>query len=423
MASTYEPEFTGETVAPSSADASYHPVAIQLYGHASKFNGSTTNHDDYRAWELPHRDAPPPVAPRVSVPFDAETSYHDTYHAHPLEAPTRHHAEPWKDNGVKFEGQSAYDSDFHAHPLERRAPMNPVPAARNTAKFDGTSTYHDQYPAHQIQAHVPQHGPRYEHKNVPFEGTTTNQDAYKAYAVEPHRAMHAPVVARPYTKFEGTTTNQDAYKAYDVHPREQHHVDYTYNPTPFEGSTESHDAFKQWQLEKRAAPPSPPMRISLPFEGTTTNKDMFKGWELPKKRPTVGIAMVGDQQHVLIPSTLTVPCHGKQIFTTVHDNQPHMSFVIYAGESRVASSNRQLGQFQLKGVPSAPFGVPQIEVTAHLDANNILTIEARDLDSGRHHLWKHGGGGIVADGIHASQLNTNGHYVVDYTQTSQPIRA
>jgi len=89
---------------------------------------------------------------------------------------------------------------------------------------------------------------------------------------------------------------------------------------------------------------------------------MFKGWELPKKRPTVGIAMVGDQQHVLIPSTLTVPCHGKQIFTTVHDNQPHMSFFIYAGESRVASSNRQLGQFQLKGVPPAPFGVPQIEV-------------------------------------------------------------
>ncbi len=50
MASTYEPEFTGETVAPSSADASYHPVAIQLYGHASKFNGTTTNHvrDDLR---------------------------------------------------------------------------------------------------------------------------------------------------------------------------------------------------------------------------------------------------------------------------------------------------------------------------------------------------------------------------------------
>ena len=89
---------------------------------------------------------------------------------------------------------------------------------------------------------------------------------------------------------------------------------------------------------------------------------MFKGWELPKKRPSLGIAMVGDMQHVLIPSTLTVPCHGKQIFTTVHDNQTHMSFVIYAGESRVASSNRQLGQFQLKGLPAAPFGEPQIEV-------------------------------------------------------------
>jgi hypothetical protein len=75
--------------------------------------------------------------------------------------------------------------------------------------------------------------------------------------------------------YSGTTTNQDAYKAYDVHPREQHHVDYTYNPTPFEGSTESHDAFKQWQLEKRAAPPSPPMRISLPFEGKLSDIALF----------------------------------------------------------------------------------------------------------------------------------------------------
>ena len=67
-----------------------------------------------------------------------------------------------------------------------------------------------------------------------------------------------------------------------------------------------------------------------------------------------------------------------------------------------------------------------LQVTAHLDANNILTIEAQDLDSGRHHLWKHGGGSVVADGIHASELNTNGHYVVDYSQSQamqQPMRA
>ena len=53
----YEPEFTGESVAPSSADASYHPVAIQLYGHASKFNGTTTNHvrgDLQMYWSLLH---------------------------------------------------------------------------------------------------------------------------------------------------------------------------------------------------------------------------------------------------------------------------------------------------------------------------------------------------------------------------------
>ena len=64
-----------------------------------------------------------------------------------------------------------------------------------------------------------------------------------------------------------------------------------------------------------------------------------------------------------------------------------------------------------------------VQVTAHLDNNNILTIDAQDLDSGRHHLWKHGGGSVVADGIHADQLNTNGHYVVDYTHSQQPIRA
>ena len=83
----------------------------------------------------------------------------------------------------------------------------------------------------------------------------------------------------------GTTTNQDAYKAYEVHPREQHHVDYTYNPTPFEGSTESHDAFKQWQLEKRAAPPSPPMRISLPFEGIPTSPHIAFQPVSPQKLP------------------------------------------------------------------------------------------------------------------------------------------
>lgn len=68
------------------------------------------------------------------------------------------------------------------------------------------------------------------------------------------------------------------------------------------------------------------------------------------------------QYHVLLPSTLTTPCHGKQVFTTVHDNQPHMSFVIYAGDSPKASNNVHLGQFQLLGVPEAPFGEPQIEV-------------------------------------------------------------
>ena len=64
--------------------------------------------------------------------------------------------------------------------------------------------------------------------------------------------------------YSGTTTNQDAYKAYDVHPREQHHVDYTYNPTPFEGSTESHDARLQAVAAGEEGSPSQPPHENFP---------------------------------------------------------------------------------------------------------------------------------------------------------------
>lgn len=425
MAGQTEPQFQDDFATPSSAHESYHPIAIQLYGHANKFNATTTNRDEYKQWELPERHMHAPAAARPQVPFEGTSSYHDAYHPHQLEARVPVHVEPYKGTGVKFDATSSYHDQYPAHALQQRSPMAPVTPKRDTGKFDGTSSYKDQYPAYQVEPHVPQHGPKYEHKSVPFDATTTNQDMYKAYQVEPHVALHAPVQARPHTKFEGTTTNQDAYKAYAVQPREVHHVDYKYAPVPFEGETEAHAQYKQWELEKRPPPPPAPIRASLPFEGTTTNKEMFKGWALPKKRPTLGIAMVGDQYHVLLPSTLTTPCHGKQVFTTVHDNQPHMSFVIYAGDSPKASNNVHLGQFQLLGVPEAPFGEPQIEITFHLDNNNVLTVEARDQDSGRHHLWKSSGGAVVANGVSAADLNTQGHYVVDYANhtAQQPIAA
>ena len=53
-----------------------------------------------------------------------------------------------------------------------------------------------------------------------------------------------------------------------------------------------------------------------------------------------------------------------------------------------------------------------MQITFHLDNNNVLTVEARDLDSGRHHLWKSNGGAVVANGVSAADLNTQGHYVV-----------
>ena len=53
-----------------------------------------------------------------------------------------------------------------------------------------------------------------------------------------------------------------------------------------------------------------------------------------------------------------------------------------------------------------------MQITFHLDNNNVLTVEARDQDSGRHHMWKSNGGAVVANGVSAADLNTQGHYVV-----------
>jgi molecular chaperone DnaK len=85
----------------------------------------------------------------------------------------------------------------------------------------------------------------------------------------------------------------------------------------------------------------------------------------------------------IIPKNSTVPCKGAQVFSTAVDNQPLVSVHVLQGEREMAADNKTLGRFELVGIPPAPRGVPQIEVSFEIDANGIVHVSARDLGTGK----------------------------------------
>lgn len=85
----------------------------------------------------------------------------------------------------------------------------------------------------------------------------------------------------------------------------------------------------------------------------------------------------------LIDRNTTIPVRRSQVFSTAEDNQPAVDINVLQGEREMARDNRSLGQFKLDGIPMAPRGVPQIEVTFDIDANGILKVSARDKGTGK----------------------------------------
>jgi molecular chaperone DnaK len=125
---------------------------------------------------------------------------------------------------------------------------------------------------------------------------------------------------------------------------------------------------------------------------------------------SLGIETKGGIMTRIIERNTTIPTKRSEVFTTADDNQPSVMIQVYQGERQMARDNKSLGNFELTGIPPAPRGIPQIEVTFDIDANGIVHVSAKDLGTGKEQsMTITGGSALPKDDIERMMRDAEAH--------------
>jgi len=133
----------------------------------------------------------------------------------------------------------------------------------------------------------------------------------------------------------------------------------------------------------RSVNPDEVVAIGAAIQGGVLKGDVKDVLLLDVTPLSLGIETLGGVMTRLIEKNTTIPTRKSQVFSTAADNQPAVSIHVLQGEREMAPNNKTLGRFELVGIPPAPRGVPQIEVTFDIDANGIVNVSAKDIATGK----------------------------------------